>query len=282
MSLCEKKHASLADSQFFPESRATPKLDDGMPSSRSGRLQALYLAWPESFVDQLLEGLVPAEHPGVYHLPMVKEHRLGDIIANSVTHGIGAAFALAGAVILVVTTVGGTAWQIASCLVFGCTLVLVYVCSTLYHSLVRTRARHVLQIIDHSAIYLLIAGTYTPFALVSLRGQLGWLLFAIVWGLAILGILFKSFAIGRFAIASVVVYLGMGWLGVFVMRPLLHALTWHGIVWIVLGGLLYTAGIVFFAFDRLSYFHALWHLFVLAGSTCHYFAVLFYVAQPRT
>lgn len=117
---------------------------------------------------------------------------------------------------------------------FGCTLVLVYVCSTLYHSLVRTRARHVLQIIDHSAIYLLIAGTYTPFALVSPRGRLGWLLFAIVWGLAILGILFKSVAIGRFAVASVVVYVGMGWLGVFVMRPLLHAVGWHGIVWIVL------------------------------------------------
>ena len=119
---------------------------------------------------------------------MVKEPRLGDIIANSVTHGIGAAFALAGAVILVVTAVGGTAWQIASCLVFGCTLVLVYVCSTLYHSLVRTRARHVLQIIDHSAIYLLIAGTYTPFALVSLRGRLGWLLFAIVWSLSLIHI----------------------------------------------------------------------------------------------
>jgi hemolysin III len=165
---------------------------------------------------------------------MVTEHRLGDIIANSVTHGVGAALALAGAVVLVVTAVDGTAWQIVSCSVFGCTLVLVYVCSTLYHSLVRTRARHVLQILDHSAIYLLIAGTYTPFALVSPRGRLGWLLFAIVWGLAILGILFKSVAIGRFAVASVVVYVGMGWLGVFVMRPLLHAVGWHGIVWIVL------------------------------------------------
>ena len=110
-------------------------------------------------------------HPDVYHLPMVKKHRLGDIIANSVTHGIGAALALAGAVVLVVTAVGGTACQIASCSVFGCTLVLVYVCSTLYHSLVRTRARRVLRIIDHSAIYLLIAGTYTPFTLVSLRGR---------------------------------------------------------------------------------------------------------------
>jgi hemolysin III len=205
---------------------------------------------------------------------MVTEHRLGDIIANSVTHGVGAALALAGAVVLVVTAVDGTAWQIVSCSV--------YVCSTLYHSLVRTRARHVLRIIDQSAIYLLIAGTYTPFALVSLRGQLGWLLFAIVWSLAILGIIFKSFAIERFAIASVVVYLGMGWLAVFAMRPLQHALTWHGIFWIALGGLFYTVGIVFYALDRISYFHAFWHLFVLAGSTCHYFAVLFYVAQPRT
>src|ERR1039457_1310657 len=154
---------------------------------------------------------------------MVTEYKLGDIIANSVTQGMGALIALAGAIVLVVSAVGGTAWQVASCSVFGCTLVLVYVCSTLYHSLVRTRARHVLRIIDHSAIYLLIVGTYTPFALVSLHGRLGWLLFAIVWGLAVLGIAFKSFAIERFAIASVVVYLGMGWLGVFVMRPLLHA-----------------------------------------------------------
>src|ERR1019366_4030043 len=214
------------------------------------------------------QGLLPAEHPYVYHLPMAKEHRLGDIIANSVTHGVGAALALAGAVVLVVTAVGGTSWQVVSCSVFGGTLVLVYVCSTLYHSLVRTRARHVLRIIDHSAIYLLIAGTYTPFVLVSLHGQLGWLLFAIVWSFAILGIVFKSFAIERFEIASVVVYLGMGWLVVFAARPLLQALTWHGIFWIALGGLFYTAGIVFYALDRLSYFHAFWHLFVLAGSTC--------------
>jgi hemolysin III len=213
---------------------------------------------------------------------MAAEQSLGDIIANSVTHGVGAALAVAGAVVLVVTSVGGTAWQVVSCSVFGGTLVLVYVCSTLYHSLVRTRARHVLRIIDHSAIYLLIAGTYTPFVLVPLHGQLGWLLFGVVWTLAIVGVVFKSFAVDRFAIASVVVYLGMGWLVVFAMRPLLHALTWHGIFWIAAGGLFYTVGIVFYAFDRLSYFHAFWHLFVLAGSTFHYFAVLFYVAQPRS
>ena len=213
---------------------------------------------------------------------MVTEHSLGDIIANSVTHGVGAALALAGAVVLVVTAMGGTTWQVVSCSVFGVTLVLVYICSTLYHSLVRTRARHALRIIDHAAIYLLIAGTYTPFVLVPLHGKLGWLLFTIVWSLAIVGVVFKSFAVDRFEIASVVVYLGMGWLIVFAMRPLLHALTWHGLFWIGLGGLFYTAGIFFYALDRLSYFHALWHLFVLAGSTCHYFAVLFYVAQPRS
>ena len=182
---------------------------------------------------------------------------------------------------LMVTAMGGSTWQVVSCSVFGGTLVLVYVCSTLYHSLVRTRARHIMRIVDHSAIYLLIAGTYTPFVLVPLHGQLGWILFAIVWSLALLGIVFKSFAVDRFEVVSVVVYLGMGWLVVFAMRPLLHALTWHGIAWIALGGFFYTAGIVFYAFDRLSYFHAFWHLFVLAGSTCHYFAVLFYVAQPR-
>lgn len=214
-------------------------------------------------------------------LVMAEEYRLGDIIANSVTHGVGAVLAIAGAVVLVVTTAGGNSWQVASCVIFACTLVAVYICSTLYHSLVRTRAQRVMRIIDHSAIYLLIAGTYTPFALVSLRGHGGWPLFAIVWSLAVFGIVFKSFAIDRFEIASVIVYLAMGWLVVFMMRPLLHAIAWRGIYWIALGGLFYTAGIVFYALDRLSYFHASWHVFVLAGSTCHYFAVLFYVAQPR-
>jgi hemolysin III len=212
---------------------------------------------------------------------MAPEPRLGDIIANSVTHGAGAVFAIAGAIVLVATAAGGTRWQVASCSVFGATLVLVYLCSTLYHSLVRTRARKVMRIIDHSAIYLLIAGTYTPFTLVSLRGPLGWRLFTIVWSLAILGIVFKSFAIGRFSAVSVIVYLGMGWLGVFAVQPMLHAVSSHGIFWIALGGLFYTAGIAFYAFDRKSYFHAFWHVFVLAGSTCHYFAVLFYVARPR-
>jgi len=185
--------------------------------------------------------------------------------------------AVVGTAYLITASTRGDARLIASCAVYGAALVLVYLCSTLYHSLVRTRARHVFQVLDHSAIYLLIAGTYTPFTLVSLHGRLGWLLFGVVWTLAVAGIVFKSLAIGRFEVASALVYLFMGWLIVFAARPLLHAISWHGMAWIIAGGLAYTLGIVFFAYDRLRYFHALWHVFVLAGSVFHYFAVLFYV-----
>jgi hemolysin III len=207
--------------------------------------------------------------------------RLGDILANAITHGVGAVFALAGAAYLIYASTYGNSWLIASCSIYGSTLVLVYICSTLYHSLVRTRARRVFLILDHSAIYLLIAGTYTPFTLVSLRGPLGWFLFGTVWSLAIAGVVFKGLAVERFAVASATIYLCMGWLIIFAMRPLLHAISWHGIIWIAAGGLAYTLGILFFAFDRILYFHALWHLCVLAGSVTHYFAILFYVVPSR-
>jgi hemolysin III len=208
-------------------------------------------------------------------------HRLGDILANAITHGVGAILAIAGAMYLIAVSTHGSAWLIVSCSVFAATLVLVYVCSTLYHSLVRTRARHLLQVLDHSSIYLLIAGTYTPFTLVSLRGPVGWILFAVVWALAIAGVLFKSFAVDRFPVASALVYLFQGWFVVFAARPLLHAISLHGILWLAAGGLAYTFGIIFFALDRLRYFHATWHVFVMAGSMAHYFAILFYVVPPR-
>jgi hemolysin III len=209
--------------------------------------------------------------------PAVPHARLGDILANAITHGVGAAFAIAGAVYLIVVSTRGTVWHIVSCSIFAVTLVLVYLCSTLYHSLVRTRARHVFHVLDHSAIYLLVAGTYTPFTLVCLRGPVGWTLFTIVWALAAAGVVFKSLAIGRFAVASAVVYLFHGWFVVFAARPLVHAITWHGAAWLAAGGLAYTLGVVFFALDRRRYFHAARHLFVLAGSAAHYFAILFYV-----
>ncbi len=212
---------------------------------------------------------------------MQTQARLGDILANAITHGIGAVLAVAGAVYLIAISTRGTAWLIVSCAVFSLTLVLVYLCSTLYHSLVRTRARHVFQVLDHSAIYLLIAGTYTPFTLVSLRGPVGWVLFGVVWLLAVAGVIFKSLAIGKFAVASVLVYLFQGWVVVFAALPLLRAIGSHGVMWLAAGGLAYTLGIVFFALDRLRYFHATWHVFVLAGSVAHYFAILFYVVPQR-
>ncbi len=213
--------------------------------------------------------------------PMHAHPRLGDILANAITHGVGAAFALAGAAYLIYASTCGSRRQIVSCSIYGATLVLVYICSTLYHSLVRTRARRVFHILDHSSIYLLIAGTYTPFTLVSLRGQVGWTLFAIVWSLAVAGVIFKSLAIGRFEVASTMIYLGMGWLVVFAMHPLLQAIPWHGVLWLAAGGVAYTVGILFFAFDRVRYFHGIWHLCVLAGSVTHYFAILFYVVPAH-
>lgn len=212
---------------------------------------------------------------------MQTEYRLGDILANAITHGVGAAFALAGAVVLIVRAARGSAWLIVSCSIYATTLVLVYLCSTLYHSLVRTRARHVFHILDHSSIYLLIAGTYTPFCLVTLHGPLGWTIFSVEWALAISGVVFKSFAVDRFAVASALVYLGQGWFVVVAVVPLIHTLGWHGLLWLGAGGLAYTLGIIFFALDRLRYFHALWHLFVLAGSISHYFGILFYVVPMR-
>jgi hemolysin III len=216
-----------------------------------------------------------------YHRVVTAEHKLGDILANAITHGIGLVFAIAGAVYLIVASTRGTSLCVLSCTVFASTLVLVYLCSTLYHSLVRTRARHVFHVLDHAAIYLLIAGTYTPFTLISLRGPVGWSLFGIVWGLALAGVIFKSFAVGKFAVASAVVYLFQGWVVVFAARPLLSAIGGQGVLWLGAGGIFYTLGIVFFALDRRRYFHAAWHLFVLAGSVAHYCAILFFVVPAR-
>jgi hemolysin III len=213
-------------------------------------------------------------------------YNLGDILANAITHGIGAALAITGAVYLIVQSTRGSPLDVVSCSIFAGTLVLVYICSTLYHSLVRTRARPVFHILDHSSIYLLIAGTYTPFTLISLRGPLGWSVFSVEWALAIAGVLSKSLAMERFksgklAVLSAVVYLLQGWFIVFAVRTLVHAIGWHGVAWLGAGGLAYTLGIVFFALDRFRYFHAAWHIFVLAGSIAHYFAILFYVLPAR-
>lgn len=210
------------------------------------------------------------------------ETRLSEILANAITHGVGLALALMGAIYLVVASTRSGARNIVSCSVFAATLVLVYLCSTLYHSLIATRARHVFQVLDHSAIYLLIAGTYTPFTLVAMRGAIGWTLFFVVWALAVAGVVFKSLAVGQLPVLSTVVYLLQGWIIVFAIGPLLHAVGWGGLLWLIAGGLSYTLGIVFFAMDGRRYFHAVWHLFVLGGSIAHYFAILLYVVPLRS
>src|SRR5215213_1217046 len=196
-------------------------------------------------------------------------------LLNSITHGLGLALSIAGfLVLLVLSIIRGDAWHIAGCSVFGVTLIFLSGASSLYHSFKALHLKRVLRILDHSAIYLLIAGTYTPFTLVNLRGPWGWSLFAAVWILAALGIVFKVFFVDRFAVVSTVIYLLMGWLGIVAIKPILALVPPGGFVWLVAGGLAYTVGIVFFACRKVPYNHAIWHLFVLAGSICHYFAVV--------
>jgi hemolysin III len=197
---------------------------------------------------------------------------------NSITHLIGAAAALAGLVILVVAaSLQGDPWKIVSFSIYGATLLLLYVSSALYHSL-RGKAKDVFRKLDHHAIYLLIAGTYTPFTLVTLRGAWGWSLFGVIWGLAVLGIVVDSLPQKGLRILPVVIYLLMGWLVLMALKPLLQALPSMGFVWLLVGGLFYTGGVVFYALDeRVRHFHGIWHLFVLMGSISHYITVLFYV-----
>ncbi|MEO5691751.1 MAG: hemolysin III family protein [Usitatibacter sp.] len=198
---------------------------------------------------------------------------------NGYTHLVGAVLALGGAVALVtLAALKGDPWRIVSFAVYGSTLILLYLTSTLYHS-VRGRAKAVLRKLDHCTIYLLIAGTYTPFTLVTLRGPWGWSLFGAIWGLAALGIAQECWLARGARLASLAIYLLMGWLALVALVPLLEALGWTGLAWLAAGGLAYTVGIVFYVFDeRVPHFHGVWHLFVLAGSAIHYAAMVVLVA----
>ena len=199
-------------------------------------------------------------------------------IANSVTHGIGALLAVAGLVLLVVFAAAyGNVWHVVSFSIYGSTLVLLYLASTLYHSAQNPKIKQTLRIIDHAAIYLLIAGTYTPFMLVTLQGVQGWVMFGVIWGLALIGILYKVFFINRHVVISTIFYLLMGWMIVFSIGDLFRALPLGGIIFLGVGGLSYTLGIIFYAGRERLLMHAIWHLFVLGGSICHFFAILFYV-----
>jgi len=203
----------------------------------------------------------------------------GEEIANSVSHGVGLVAALVAVPILIVAAVRrGDAAGIVGASVFAGTMVLLYLASTLYHALPRSKAKRLFKVLDHGAIFLLIAGTYTPFTLGVLRGGWGWTLFGLVWGLAVLGIVLKTVGSVRISWLSTCLYLGMGWLALIAIRPLWLRMPLSGLAWLVAGGLAYTAGVAFFTAERLRYSHFIWHLFVLTGTCCHFFAVFWYAA----
>ena len=199
-------------------------------------------------------------------------------IANSVTHGIGFLLSIAGAGLLIVpASIHGNAWRIVSFSIYGSSLIILYAASILCHSFSSERINHLFKIIDHSAIYLLIAGTYTPFVLIPLRGAWGWSFFGTIWALALAGIAFKIFFVERFRVLSTVIYLLMGWLSLIAIQPIVEKIPFGGISWLVIGGILYSFGTIFYFWEKIPFHHAIWHLFVMGGSVCHYFAILFYV-----
>jgi len=204
---------------------------------------------------------------------------LGEEIIHSITHGIGAGLSIAGSTLLVVLAVlYGNVYQIVSFGIYGATLIVLYLASTLYHGFQHPRLKKVFRVVDHAAIYLLIAGTYTPFLLVGLHGTWGWTFLVIIWGIALLGISFKVLFIQRFQKLSVLTYVLMGWLSVVMLRELLGNIPLGGLFWLAAGGVFYTVGVIFYALQKVPYMHVVWHFFVLGGSICHYFAVLLYLA----
>lgn len=202
-------------------------------------------------------------------------------IANTITHGIGFLLSIVGIITLAVSAAPGDGLGMMSCMIYGGTLVSLYGASTVYHGLTCPRKKAVMRVADHICIYLLIAGTYTPISVIALRETWGWALFGVIWGLAIVGSILKLFTMNRADTFAAMLYIGMGWLALIAVKPIYHALPAGGLALIVAGGLFYTLGVYFFLKDeKIPYYHAIWHLFVMAGSACHFFAVLFYVL-PR-
>ncbi|QGQ99550.1 hemolysin III family protein [Paenibacillus psychroresistens] len=199
-------------------------------------------------------------------------------LANATIHGIGAALSIVAIVLLVVfSSLEGTALHVVSFLIYGVTMLLLYLSSTLVHSFPEGKTKDLFEIFDHSAIYLFIAGSYTPLLFHVVQGKLGWVLFGVVWGMAVLGVVFKAFYAKKFLYTSTILYILMGWLIVFAWKPLLLNLSGNGLTLLIIGGLLYTVGTVFYVWRSFPYHHAIWHLFVLAGSIFHFFVILLYI-----
>ena len=204
-----------------------------------------------------------------------RKYTLGEEIFNSVSHGVGAGLSIAGTVVLIITSaIHSNAWGIVSSCIYGASLIILYTMSTLYHSFTNKKAKAFFRIMDHNTIFLLIAGTYTPITLYFLGGVTGWVLFGIVWGSAIFGIVMNSINLEKARIPSIFCYVAMGWVIIFAIKPLILAMPKISLIFLVVGGVFYTLGIIFYAIKKIKYFHSVWHLFTIVGSVLHYFSIL--------
>jgi hemolysin III len=205
---------------------------------------------------------------------MTDLHKIREELWNAITHGLGAVLSVAGgSVLITLAAMKGNSWQLISAIVFTMALILLYTASTLYHAIPHLNAKQQLKVFDHCAIYVLIAGTYTPFTLIGMHGYGGWWLFGISWILALAGVLFKLFYTGRFKLISTLIYLGMGWMVIFAIKPMLSHIDIITMSWLLIGGLFYTLGTIFYLSNRIPYAHAIWHVFVMLGSASHFVAV---------
>lgn len=210
----------------------------------------------------------------------LREQSPSEEIVNAILHGIGAGLSIAALVVLIIfANIYGDTWHIVSFSIYGATLIILYLASTVYHSLPKGKWKNVLHVIDHSSIFLLIAGTYTPITLTAMRGPWGWSIFGVVWGIAFLGIILKVFWMDKLKFLSVGLYVIMGWIIVIAIKPLLNSLETISLIFLLAGGILYTVGIIFYIWRRLKYSHGIWHLFVLAGSICHFFTVFYLLPE---
>lgn len=209
-----------------------------------------------------------------------KRYTLGEEIFNSVSHGAGSLLSIAGTVLLIIfSAIHSSPWMIVASAVYGFSLILLYTMSTLYHAITNEKAKTFFRIMDHTSIFVLIAGTYTPITLGPLRGKLGWVLFGIVWGSAIVGIVLNSIDLEKFRKPSVACYVAMGWVIIFAIKPMLSAMPKISLYFLLIGGIAYTVGVIFYIKKDKRYFHSIWHLFTVAGSVLHWFAILFYVLK---
>jgi hemolysin III len=209
-----------------------------------------------------------------------KRYTLGEEIFSSVSHGVGTLLAIAGTAVLIVFAVlYSDAWAVVGSAIYGGSLIMLYSMSTLYHSITNEKAKSFFRIMDHTTIFFLIAGTYTPITLSILRGALGWVLFGIVWGAAILGITLNAIDLKKFSKPSIACYIAMGWVIIFAIKPLVNAMTPLSLWLLVIGGIFYTVGVIFYAIKKVKYFHSIWHIFTILGSTCHYFSILFAIMK---